>query len=239
MTAVIILAVLLVTGCGEETDGDDTDVENGETNQNLEKDEKMSNIKGWLYNGFDKLSESGGIPSENDVYNLYMAKNEAEGCQLAFCADKRYGSVTLETAAEEGAPELTIYKESFVSVGNDYLPDALAPFSGKLTLIADRNAVLYLNFKTDNKTSAGDYSYSFTLKDKDEELYSCTVNVRVMDVALPDTLSCATAVGLYKESIAAKHGISDPDEIDRLYKNYYALMLDYKVTAYDLSLIHI
>ena len=69
MTAVIILAVLLVTGCGEETDGDDTvtdtDVENGETNQNLEKDEKMSNIKGWLYNGFDKLSESGGIPSEN------------------------------------------------------------------------------------------------------------------------------------------------------------------------------
>ena len=57
------------------------------------------------------------------------------------CVDKRYGSLSLEAASDDGAPELTIYKESFVSVKDDYLPDALAPFSGKLTLLADRNAV--------------------------------------------------------------------------------------------------
>ena len=104
----------------------------------------MNSVKGWLYNGYDKLSESGELPRDSaDVYNLYMAKNEAEGCQLALCADKRYGSLSLEAASDDGAPELTIYKESFVSVKDDYLPDALAPFSGKLTLLADRNAVLY------------------------------------------------------------------------------------------------
>ena len=240
LTAALVCMMLPLSGCiGSTAENDRTDeittaAVSGETIDSVE-DEMMTDIKGMLYNGYDKLSESSELARDGaDVYNLYMAKNEAEGCQLALRSTKRYGSLALDVTYDDGAPELTIYKESFVSVKDDYLPDALAPFGGKLTLLADRNAVLYLRFTTDNETTAGDYSYSFTLKDKDEVLYSCTVNVHVMDFALPDMLSCATAVGLYKDSIAAKHNVSDPDEIDRLYKAYYDLMLEYKVTAYDL-----
>ena len=89
LTAALVCMMLPLSGCiGSTAENDRTDeittaAVSGETIDSVE-DEMMTDIKGMLYNGYDKLSESSELARDGtDVYNLYMAKNEAEGCQLA------------------------------------------------------------------------------------------------------------------------------------------------------------
>jgi len=199
--------------------------------------EKTAEIRSFVTNGIDKYTEETEISADAPKsHALYMAKNEDEGAQILFRANERFGSVALDiTSAPEDGPALTVYKEAAVSTGkSENTPDALAPFSGKLTLLRDRTAGVYLRFSADETQAAGTYTYTFDLRVKEETVASYTVDVTVYDFALPDTPSSATAVGLYKSSISQMHQVWDEEQVNELYKNYYDLMLDYKVTAYDL-----
>lgn len=193
-------------------------------------------IKSFITNGIDKYTEEHVI--EDDApksTTLYMAKNEDEGAQIFFRASERMGSVALDvTAVPEDGPALLIYKESTVPTGEVNTPDALAPFSGKLTLMRDKTVGVYLRFRAEKDQKPGTYTYSFALRVKDEVVDTYSVDVTVYDFALSDELASATAVGLNRWSISGFHGVSEGDGLDALYKNYYDLMLDYKVTAYDL-----
>lgn len=193
-------------------------------------------IKGFVTNGIDKYTEEfvveDGAPKTTA---LYMAKNEDEGAQVYFRASERVGSVSFETVtAPEDGPELLIYREDTVPTGKVNTPDALAPFSGKLTLKRDQTAGLYLRFRAPADQKPGTYTYEFALRCKDEVVDTYTVDVTVYDFALPTELASATAVGLNRWYISGQHGVSEGEDLDALYKNYYDLMLDYKVTAYDL-----
>ena len=74
LTAALACIFLSMSGCGGEAENDTvTDADSGgnETNQIYEEDEKMNSVKGWLYNGYDKLSESGELPRDSaDDENL-------------------------------------------------------------------------------------------------------------------------------------------------------------------------
>lgn len=199
------------------------------------EDNQMKKIESTVFNGIDKITEDIVIAADAPKsYSLYMAKNEDEGCQIAFRASERFGSIALDITAPEEGPALTVYKEYTVPTGNTNTPDALSPFTGKLTLMRDRTAAVYLRFSADAEQKAGTYTYTLTLRSKDEVFETYTVDVTVYDFALPDEPSCATAVGLYEFSISNLHGTWDEAEVDELYKNYYDLLLEYKVTAYDL-----
>lgn len=193
-------------------------------------------IKSFVTNGIDKYTEEHVIEDNAPKsYALYMAKNEDEGAQVFFRAAERFGSVAFDiTSAPEDGPALTLYRENTVQTGSVNTPDALAPFSGKLTLLRDKTAGMYLRFRAEKDQMAGTYTYTFALRVKEEIVDTYTVDVTVYDFALPDELACATAVGLYKHAISKTHQVWEDEQVDVLYKNYYDLLLDYKVTAYDL-----
>ena len=193
-------------------------------------------IKSFVTNGIDKYAAEYVIEDNAPKSAaIYMAKNEDEGAQVFFRASERFGSVAFETvSAPEDGPAILIYREDTVLTGKENTPDALAPFSGKLTLKRDQTAGLYLRFRAPSDQKPGTYTYTFALKSKDAVVDTYQVDVTVYDFALPDALHCATAVGLYKHHIANRHQNWDEAAVDALYKNYYDLMLDYKVTAYDL-----
>ncbi|MBQ8641603.1 MAG: DUF4091 domain-containing protein [Clostridia bacterium] len=201
-----------------------------------EQEVAMESITTWMTNGIDKVTEEQTI-GENPVYtmDIWMSKNEAEGCQVSFRAPKRYGSIAFTcTKQPDGAPALDMFKVHTLPAGGKHYPDPLSPFSGKLTLLKDTTASVYLRFTADTEMTAGDYTYEFALDVSGTVQQTYTVNVHVWDFALPDTLSCATAVGLYKHYIAAMHPGVSGEELDQLYVNYYNTLLEYKVSAYDL-----
>ncbi len=197
---------------------------------------KMTSITSFVTNGIDKYTEEYVIPENAPKsHTLYMAKNEDEGCQIYFRAPERIGSIALDiTSAPEDGPALTVYKEFTVPTGNENTPDALGPFSGKLTLMRDRTAGVYLRFSADEAQKAGTYTYTLALRSKDAVVDTYQVDVTVYDFALPAEPASATAVGLYEFAIGNQHGEWDEAALDALYKKYYDLMLEYKVTAYDL-----
>ncbi len=227
----LLVLSLLLFGCSPTEPVMDTAAEQTETSP--EKEKPMEQILVWLSNGFDKITDDMTPAADaSQTVDIWMAKNETEGAQVSLRAPKRYGSVTFSCTSQtkEGAPTMTIYRETTIPTGGKYYPDPLAPFSGKLTLLADTTTTLYLSFAADKDTAAGAHSYTFALDGQDV----CTVNVHVWDFALPDTLSCATAMGLYKESIAKMHPGVEGEALDALYVAYYDTLLSYKVSAYDL-----
>ncbi len=228
---------MLFSGCQAEETAAETESLLPETvSQTESAKEETMDITTWITNGIDKITEDMTI-ADNAVntIDLWMAKNEAEGCQVAFRAPKRYGSIAFTcTAQPENGPALEIFKEHTLAAGDKYYPDPLSPFSGKLTLLADKTGSLYLRFTAGTETAAGDYRYSFSLQVDGQTRAEYTVNVHVWDFALPETLSCATAVGLYKSHIAIMHPGVSGEALDELYVNYYNKLLEYKVSAYDL-----
>ena len=201
------------------------------------EDQKVYNIQSTVFNGIDKITEETAIAADAPKsYSVYMAKNEDEGCQIAIRSDARIGSIALDiTSQPEDGPALTIYKESTVPTGKEEnTPDPLGPFTGKLTLMRDRTVCVYLRFSATAEQKAGTYTYTFKLHTKDADIAEYKVDVTVYDFALPTELSCATAVGLYRHYISDLHKTWDEAESQALYESYYNLLLEYKVTAYDL-----
>ena len=236
------LAFCIVSCSGADVPADstaDTDITGGmptDTAVTQTEDKKVYNIQSMVFNGIDKITEETAIAADAPKsYAVYMAKNEDEGCQIAFRADERIGSIALDvTNAPADGPALTIYKEYTVPTGDVNTPDALSPFTGKLTLMRDRTAAVYLRFSAGEDQKAGTYTYTFSLHTKDADVAQYSVDVTVYDFALPTELSSATAVGLYKHCISQMHQVWDEEEVNALYKNYYDLLLEYKVTAYDM-----
>lgn len=194
----------------------------------------MSDIITWITNGIDKITDD-QTGAGGTSLAIRMAKNESEGCQIAFRAPKRYGSISFLCIEQpENGPALTLLKEHTLSAGGKYYPDPLSPFTGKLTLLADTTSSLYLRFTAGTDTPAGDYTYTFALQTDEETVATYTVEVHVWDFALPESPSCATAVGLNKSHIQRMHPDAEGDALDELYAAYYNKLLEYKVSAYDL-----
>ncbi|MBQ8578940.1 MAG: DUF4091 domain-containing protein [Clostridia bacterium] len=238
-TALLLLLCPLIASCqagdgANPSDSADTSALTETAVQSEKEESSMNNPAVWIVNGFDKITEDTEAPvSPVLTYDLYMAKNEAESCQISMRSDKRIGSFALTCTEEaENGPTLDLFREDTVPTGKTDTPDGLSPFSGKLTLLADRSSTVLLRFTADKETEAGTYTYHFTAGGEGGTV--CTVNVHVWDFALPDEPGCETAVGLYKHCIAGVHGTWDEEELDALYKAYYDLLLEYKVTAYDL-----
>ncbi len=243
-----ILCVLLLctvtvcaASCSGTADSADTGTITAQSGENESaptqtEGQNMNNIQSMVYNGIDKITEETTIAADAPKsHALYMAKNEDEGCQIAIRSDTRIGSIAFDiVSAPEDGPALTIYRENTVPTGKTNTPDPLAPFTGKLTLMRDRTTGLYLRFSADEAQKAGTYTYTFALRLKEETVAEYSVDVTVYDFALPTELHSATAVGLYRHYISDQHKTWDEAESQMLYENYYNLLLDYKVSAYDL-----
>ncbi len=234
-----LLLCLLLLGC-DSTARDTQTPARQSTADTVAKSEQtedyMKTLTVWMTNGFDKITDDMTAPEGfTQTVDIYMAKNASGGCQIALRSDERLTGVTVTCErAPDNAPAYTVFREQTVRTGDVYTPDALAPFSGKLTMRADTTQVLYLSFTADKELSAGTYPYTFDVSVDGAAQITCTVNVHVWDFALPDTLSCETAMGLNRGTISALHGGASGEALDALYKAYYDTLLSYNVSAYDL-----
>lgn len=183
---------------------------------------------------FDPLPEEGF-----DDYRLYSAKNEGEDFAFVLRCDESIPDVNVEFSdfENESGDKLSakLFREYYVETkAGEFIPDAVAAQSGAFALAKNENQPMLIAVTTDAGTAAGDYTASLRICGAGRELYEGTLSLHVWDFALPDRPACATAVGLYSESINRMHELHDPERQSEMYRRYYDFLLEHRVSAYNL-----
>ena len=242
----LITAVLLLFGYGKGTGMGDLDpitfLERGCHNS-------MLAIFSWsFYDPTEKICATDPITHEK-TYTVNLAKNDSEFCQVVFKArQQRSTTVSFTPFTNENGDVLAteVFAEREISTtgtpsGGSY-PDPLLPV-GRLEKILMQPALNYpflIKAKTDKTSAPGDYTATVTvctpgLADSPDETLTVTVRAHVWDFTLPDAPSMDTAMGLGKGEIAREHGVDvNSARADELYKEYYELLLDHGISAYNL-----
>lgn len=196
-----------------------------------------SDIVAWTFNGIDKITDDKKYDGKkNAVYEISMAKNEAETFQIGMYSLTNHDEDM--TIVVEGNCD-SIVGEAFLeykTTAHDKMyVDALVPLSTNTFHIKKKvKEIAMVRFKSDADTEAGDYVYKVRLiNNKTGEVYiTVTVNIHVWNITLPETPSCTTAAGIHKECLKQQHG--DDVDINELYKKYYDFLLEYNLSPYDL-----
>lgn len=192
-------------------------------------------VKAWLTNGFDKISADTKCKSDEFThYDVYTAKNESEAVQIFLESVEDYEGLDLEVVGDyDGIRVETFYEHSNTAKNGERLYDALVPLSAKKLDIKKGIAqAMLVRFVTDKTVAGGDYEYVLRLVDQSGDIYTeLTVTVHVWGFALPDTPTTKTECGILTGYIEKMHGNKNTEE---LYIKYYEMLLDHKMSPYDL-----
>lgn len=210
--------------------------------------DNLLSIYSWsFYDPTTKVNINDPITHQR-TYTVNLAKNDSEFCQVVFKARQmRATNVSYTPFVNENGDTLdtsVFYESDIKTTGETFYgrwPDPLIPVE-KLSMIrmnAALNCPFLIKAKTDKNTVPGDYSATVTVGDPEKgdgnEGQTVEVHAHVWDFTLPDTPSMDTAMGLGKGDIAREHGIdANSAKADELYKQYYELLLDHGVSAYNL-----
>lgn len=200
--------------------------------------ETESGLQLWFEHPTERVSEFDTEPSGMESYEIQMAKNEIEGAQVILFSEEDLTGLTLSlssfTDGEGNTLTADLFWEYYTPVADDLVPDAIPPLTGSFDLDGGYSKAFYFKIKTLPETPAGRYSAVLTVKDAGGTvLKTADVFASVFDFALPEKTSCATAVYLDGNQIAAKHADSGLSW-NELYKIYYDYMLENRVCAYNL-----
>ena len=183
--------------------------------------------------GFNKVQELKCCCNVTDI-KLHMAKNEGESCVISVVSDKKLENAVLEVEKGNNGFTVEVEKEHFVSCNGVNWPDALEPVKN-FDIEANELTNILVRFTTTVNTEAGRYTFILALKDGDGNIVcNYTVRIKVWNFALPEKYVINTAMGLSRVRISEKHGVTDPDELQRLYEKYYEFLLKFRVSAYDM-----
>ncbi len=183
----------------------------------------------------------------NASYDIFLARNEREACQIVMRSNKDSGSdyrlEFSEFTNEDGQVlESQIYLEHYINctTDKDYgtYPDALEPISRDkvITLRHNVNWPFYIEVRAGENTPAGQYKAQIkvTRLRGDGELQLITeVSATVWDFSLPVTPTMDTAFGLNRTYIQKVHNTaSNPAKTQELYEKYYEFLVDHKISPY-------
>ncbi len=190
-------------------------------------------IKTWITHGFEKICGSAVAPALCPLsHHLFMAKNEAEVCQIAFVSTEEK-EVKLTLSGEVEGISVSLYQEYFVPAKGELWPDPLVPTDGNITLSATLPTVVMLEFSSSAETAAGDYTYTVTAASAGETLATYTVVLRVWNFALPVTPASQSAMSIQMGSLKQFHALPTREAEFAMMKQYYDMLLNHRISAYS------
>jgi len=204
------------------------------------KPSRAAEVSAWFAPSTTKvLRDTRPDPSASRA-EIAAARNETEACQLVLRADRQTAGVvvsvsTLRLAGNSAALTPTLFKVEYVPniVGHVAYPDPLPPLK-TLDLEAGQTQPVWISVKVPKQAKGGDYAGTVRIEagGRRQEL---PLRLHVWGFALPDTPSSTTAFGLQKEYIALQHGVPlNSPQSGRLYAQYYEMLLDHRVSAYQI-----
>lgn len=218
----------------------------GEATESQPQTNAPDGFSSWMTDGFVKVKGEDSAPKTTVTsYTVYSAKNERESCQVSFRSEKRLSGLTFRMANEdyEGI-KVELFWENIVVAAKREWPDALSPLNETFYLRPNKTRSVLIRFSVGKDAGAGEYTYTFELKNKDGIIGIYTVTLHVWNITYPDTPSMSSAVGIEKQAIAYQYGYiseaNDPipeehsEAIDAIYKEYFDYLLDNRITAFNL-----
>ena len=219
------------------------------------KDDSLQNgdYEIWTVASTEKILQGDMEYAHNESKHLYFdaVKNEYESCQLIIRAHKdiREYSLTksdLVSSEENVIPKenIQIYVEKYVNITRSanasagyplgYYPDALVPIEladkyGELSVNAENNQGLYITVYVDANTPAGIYSGKFVLT-LDGKKIEIPVSANIRDYTLTDECTLKTSFNINCGYVSA----GEMNYSGEIYKNYYDMLLDYRLSAVSL-----
>lgn len=193
----------------------------------------------------EKTLQTDNMGSDTSL-DLSLAKNEIEGLQILFAAERKGQSVSVDVTdfknkAGETLP-VNVYKEMYTAVPDygdlfsDKYADALVPVAGDdlVSLEKNKSQAFYIETRTGSDSAAGKYTATFTAKDGSGNVILTTeLTANVWNFTLPEKTSSDTAMGIFASSFNELNGIDD-NGYGAMYKKYYDYLLDRKISAYTL-----
>ncbi|NLN04292.1 MAG: DUF4091 domain-containing protein [Clostridiaceae bacterium] len=176
---------------------------------------------------YSKILNDTVLDRQKSSFQIYIAKNEYEGCQLVLKSDRDTEvSVSVKTADFE----YEIFLVRYVSVRKEHMyPDGLEPLceDTRISLKKGIRQPVYICFYADSDVKSGSHKAEVWIM-TEEETIKTHIDIYVFSFTLPVTPSCITAFGLGRQYIEKMHGTDEP------YAKYYEFLLSHKVSAYDI-----
>lgn len=176
-----------------------------------------------------------------DTYNIALAKNEYESCQLIINnKEKKELFISFSPFINNKGEEIAydIFEEKYIKCESDKdygtYPDILIKRGKSFSLKPKHtNLPLYIRLHSEPTTTAGIYKAKIKVSSS-EGSFIIVLTARVWNFELPSVPFSDTAVGIEKNSIEKLNKPEDKDELNKIYKSYYDYLLSRHISAYDL-----
>ncbi len=205
----------------------------------------------WCSSGW-KVSSQRPVPSAGSrvapaAIRITAAANEAEAAQLVVRPTKPLtgftataGELTGPAGAKLDSQQIDILRVRYVQVTQPtdasstvgLWPDPLPPFTGPLTLEADRNLPLWVRVRVPQSQPRGTYHGTITLQ-ADDYRAEMPLQVEVFGFALPDQMQCQTAFGFDTDQVWRYHGLQTEDDRRLVLDKYHQCLADHHISPYE------
>ena len=196
----------------------------------------------WFDHMTEKTYRDQVASSGMNTYVIHMAGNSIENCQIFVSPTLSDRNVRIEiTDMVDGQGNILktqLLREHYVKIGNDWVPDALPPVQGSVSVAQNTSQGFVLKVWADSGQPAGLYNATVNIYDADtgECIKTANVYTKVYDFSLSEHTALKTAVQLSPWVIANSYtqkGMNDKSQ-EELYKIYYDFMLENRISCYAL-----
>jgi hypothetical protein len=199
---------------------------------------------GWKVSSQRPVPSAGSLPA---AVRIAAAANEAEAAQLVVRPTKSLtgftattGELTGPAGAKIDRQRVDILRVRYVQVTQPtdasstvgLWPDPLPPFTGPLTLEADRNLPLWIRVRVPESQPRGTYHGTITLQ-ADDYRAEIPLQVDVFGFALPDQMKCQTAFGFDTDQVWRYHGLKTEDNQRLVLDKYHQCLADHHISPYE------
>ncbi len=196
----------------------------------------------WFDHMTEKTYRDDVTPSDLHTYVIHMAGNSIENCQFFVAPVESARNIRVEitdmTDGHGNVLTTKLLREHYVKIGNDWVPDALPPVDGNISVAKNNSQGFALKVWAEENQPAGLYSATVNIYDADTGACIKTANVYtyVYGFSLSEQTALKTAVQMSPWVIAnsyAQKGMNDYSA-EEIYKIYYDFMLENRISCYNL-----
>ncbi|KAL9656554.1 hypothetical protein ABK040_005316 [Willaertia magna] len=174
----------------------------------------------WTAPPSQKILQSKNPPTTpvNSNIKVYMARNEYEPAQIIIRPNSAISSLQVSKPVFGNNIQSELYQVTYINLAaasdslgtSGMFPDPLTPISDTHTLSnlnANQNYIIWLNLRTLNASSAGDFTASFTITVNGQN-YILPIQVHVFNFAIPMKHHIDSQMNLDHQSILSSYGVS-------------------------------
>jgi len=196
----------------------------------------------WFDHMTEKTYRDDITPSGMNTYVIHMAGNSIENCQIFVAptaADRNIRIEVSEMVNEQGNVLKTqLLREHYAKMGNAWIPDALPPVNGSVSVAKNHSQGFVLKVWADQNEAAGLYSATVNIYDADTDacIKTAKVYTKVYNFSLDEKTALKTAIHMSPWVIGNSYSAKGMNELntEEIYKIYYDFMLENRISSYIL-----